>query len=177
LATFALALQSKTQADASTRLAETAERQLELAAAPVVRVMREGAPNQADIKTVNEGHPTEVLVVRLENRGQGPAEIEAVTMIPGGDGTLAGMEERPGPPILEPNGEWDVDFHPTPGEKERNAAGGVVRIRVFYLAIAAGMRYQTETVVHRDLDASDERWLIVREYAPVQLGARRGATP
>jgi len=96
LATFVLAWQARVQARATRRLAETAERDFLARTVPVVRVMREVRPDQADIVTVNKGDSSERLIVRIENRGQAPAGIEQLTMSPGGIGELAVVYEAIG---------------------------------------------------------------------------------
>lgn len=116
LATAWMAWHVRGQAIETRRLADTAERQLAASTVPVVRVMRDDKAEYADMVTVNKGDRTEALVVRLENRSPVPAEIERITLSPGGKGALAntGMPETP---TLEPNSEWDVDFHPSESER------------------------------------------------------------
>ena len=132
--------------------------------------MRIERSNQADIATVNKGMPDETLVVRLQNRGQAPAELEQCIMTPAGPGKLAGIDLEE--PVLEPISEWDVDFNPSEQDKQAHAAGNEVLIQVVYEAIGSGGRYSVRTNVKRDLDSGDdERWLILRrENGPYPVG-------
>jgi hypothetical protein len=170
LATFVLAWQAWAQARATTRLAETTERDFLARTVPVVRLMREERPDQADIVTVNKGDESERLVVRIENRGQAPAGIERLSMSPGGIGELAGMVEMPAAPVLEPSMEWDVDFTPSEDEKRKHQQGHEVLIQVVYEAIGSGIRYRVRTRVRRDVAAKHERWVILGEEPPSRLG-------
>jgi hypothetical protein len=154
------------QGQQTRRLAEIAERQLEATTVPVVRVMRAGKARYADMVTVNKGMADERLVVRLENRGAGAAGIEECAMAPGGLGQLASAHPELESPVLEPNGERDVDFAPSVTDKEFHATGGQVVVQVVYEAIGAGARYRRRTVVAQDIGESVERWQILREETP-----------
>lgn len=151
------------------RLAEAAERQLETSTMPVIRVMRMTEhPGQADMVTVNAGMEDERLCVRIENRGAAAAEIQACTMMPGGAGRLAtdsGLES----PVLDPRGEWDIDFDPTPADKAQHEGGHEVHVEIVYEAIASGKRFGRRTAVRRNLEAEHETWVILREDPPMPL--------
>lgn len=176
LATLALAattvwlgIQTRTQAKATVKLAEIAERELDATTTPVVRVMRDEKPGQADITTVNKGGADESLTVRIENRGPPAAEIEWMKMVPGGEGQLSDPG-IPTSPTLERDMEWDVDFHPSPDEKKGFEGGVAARIVITYEGVGSAVRYQTRTWVKRDLDADYERWVIVKEEPPQRFG-------
>lgn len=168
LATFVLARQARSQAKASVRLADLTERRLHAASTPVIRVMRDEEADYADIVTVNKGEGDESLVVRFENAGPTSAEIQQLTMVPGGRGKLVDVELRS--PTLGPEDEWDVDFQPSDDDKAQHARGIEVLIQVVYLAPGSGARYRVRTYVKRDLEADRERWLVLREETPRRIG-------
>jgi hypothetical protein len=158
-ATFFMALFVRSQARESRRLADLSERQVAASTTPVLRIMgMTGTPGEADIVTVNVGTPTETLTMRLENRGPVAAEVEQIAMTPGGEGRLADTG-KPETPVIEPNGEWDVDFRPSQEEKEALSNGVVAKVVVTYVAVGSGRRYAVATLVQRE-DAEHERWFI-----------------
>lgn len=170
LATVVMARFVKDQAEETRKLAEIGQRQLDASTIPVVRIMRDGSASRADIATTNEGSRDEHLSVRIENRGAAPAEIEKCLMDPGGEGELVDADLTS--PTLEPNGEWDVAFHPSAEDKEAHRGGRRVRIEIRYLAIGSGSRYRLRTWVKREGDdpRGGDRWSIVNEEQPYQLG-------
>jgi hypothetical protein len=163
-----MAWKVRDQAVHTRRLADVAERQLEVTSTPVIRVMRSGGAKRADMVTVNAGDRDESLTVRLENRGAIAASIEACTMVPGGNGELVD-ESGLASPVLEPTGEWDVDFHPTASDKEQHARGREVVIQVVYEAPGSGARYRRRTRVRREQGTPDERWVILEEREPERV--------
>jgi hypothetical protein len=167
-ATVLMAKYVRHQAKETGRLAGISQRQLDATTTPVIRVMRDEEHDLADMVTVNKGAPNEKLVVRLENRGPAPAEIEQCSMAPGGGGKLADAELTS--PTLEPNGEWDVDFNPSDAEKAAHEKGDETLIQVEYLAIGSGARFRLRTYVTRKDKPDREAWRILREEQPVRLG-------
>jgi len=168
IATFRLAHKASDQADATLRLAEAAERQLQASTTPIIRIARIGEPNEVDISTVNKGSPTERLVVRLDNRGSAAAEIERCILTPGGEGKPANDELDS--PIMEPNSELDIDFQPSDEDKVQHMDREVgVQLQIYYLAVASGVRYGASSWVYRREDGDDERWKLIREIAPYRL--------
>lgn len=168
IATGWMAWKVRDQAVHTRRLADVAERQLEATTTPVIRVMRSGGADRADISTVNEGAPDETLTVRIENRGATAAGIED-TMVPGGAGKLADQWDLENP-VLDPGGEWDVDFRPSTSDKEQHARGHEVMVQIVYEALGSGARYRRRTHVKRDPTGTHEAWLMLREEPPRTLG-------
>jgi len=158
-ATFFMALFVRSQARESRRLADLSERQIEVSTTPVLRIMgMTGAAGEADISTVNAGSSTEALTVRFENRGPVAAEIDGISMKPGGAGQLADTG-WPVAPVIEPGGEWDIDFRPTAKEQEALANGVIAKVAVTYIAVGSGIRYGVTSWVQRE-DSDHERWFI-----------------
>lgn len=90
-------------------------------------------------------------------------------MTPGGKGKLAdtGLPESP---VIEPRGQWDVDFYPSEDDKAAHERGGEIVIQFFCLAIRSGLRYRMRTYLKRDDDERGERWSVFREVGPRWLG-------
>jgi hypothetical protein len=155
------------QAVHTRRLADIAERQLESTTTPVVRVMRVGAANQADIIRLVEAG-SETLTVRIENRGATAAQINECTMHPGGTGKLAEAELES--PVLEPGGEWDVDFTPSAADRQHHERGDDVLLQLVYEAAGIGVRYRRRTVLKPPgRQGPEEPWRILREEGPSLL--------
>lgn len=142
LGTFSMAFFVRTQARESRRLADISERQVAASTTPVLRIMgMTGAPGEADIATVNADTPTETLTMRFENRGPVAAEVEQLVMSPGGEGTLADTG-KPESPVIEANGEWDVDFRPSAEDKDALNLGVIAKVDITYVAVGSGKRIE-----------------------------------
>jgi hypothetical protein len=144
-------------------LARIAEKQHEATITPIVRVGKIGAPDRADIVTVNEGTDSEALMVVLENSGPMAAEVETVTLTPGGQGQ---QFDDLATPEIAPGGSRSFDFLSTPDYKAAWRSGGPVSLRIQYRALATGTQYRAGEQLEYREGKRGEEWRIIGSQAP-----------
>jgi hypothetical protein len=167
--TLALAGATWWMARGTAALAQISKVQHEATVTPILRVVRIGQPDQADVMTVNQDSENEALVVSIENCGPTTAEVERCSLIPGGPGAISDPDELFSP-ALEPGSTRDFDFYPTSTDKERHRQGEHVALRVIYRAVSSGGRYRATEHLKCEQTPEGTQWRILGSEAPRILG-------
>jgi hypothetical protein len=162
VATTTVAFQARKQARASLKLAQTAERQLEASAPPVLRPVRvAGGWFILDASTTDAGEFT----IPLANRGLGVAEVEYAKVRLRGTSLGPGSFEDSLPgrgPRIAPGNTWTLRFRYSPEDVRglKEARQNEIKLILHYMSASNGRRYRLVASIHY---LKDRGWQLLEE--------------